>query len=343
MNQRVLAVALAVVILLAAAGGLVAAGALRPGHNSPTPSSSPGAAPTQALEVQSSPTIAAGPTTTIPEIASPAAPGGSSVERDVTYCTAGDVPLLMDVYEPQPASGGPVPVIVYVHGGGWTSGDKSAASMWAGLLTRRGYLVASINYRLAPDYKWPAQIEDAKCSVRYLRANAARYNLDPKRIGAMGDSAGGHLVSLMGLAGPEAGWDKSGGYSDRSSAVQAVVDMYGPTDFTSINVKENRALIGQLMGMPYDQAAEVLRKASPVTYVHAGAPPFLIIQGEEDQLVPPRQSEMLNDRLKAAGVPVSLVMVKNSGHAFQPVGGQLQPTLLEISQMIARFFDSHLK
>src|SRR5207253_7695708 len=135
-----------------------------------------------------------------------------------------------DVYLPTVRVSGPSPVVMYVHGGGWTSGDKS----WVdGVLkesefTGRGYLVAAVNYRLAPQYRWPAQIEDVKCAVRYLRANAATYNIDPNRIGAWGTSAGGHLVALMGLAGPDAGLEGKGGNPDQSSRVQAVVDMFGP-------------------------------------------------------------------------------------------------------------------
>lgn len=265
------------------------------------------------------------------------------VEKDVTYCTAGDVPLLMDVYYPRFEASGTVPAVLYVHGGGWTSGDKSSAGLWAGLLARQGYLVASINYRLAPQYKWPAQIEDTKCAVRYLRASAEKYNIDPNRIGAIGDSAGGHLVSLLGLTGPEEGFEGSGGYPNQSSAVQAVVDMYGPTDFTSVDMRAESFRIGQILGIPFAQAPAALKKASPVTYAKKDAPPFFILQGDQDKLVPLSQSQLLYQRLKDAGAHADLLIVKNAGHGFVPSGGQIQPGFLEIGQRIGSFFARTLK
>jgi len=269
--------------------------------------------------------------------------GKPSVDRNVTYCTPDGLPLQMDIYRPQTSDGEAAPAILFVHGGGWTSGDKASASAWAGLLARRGYLVASINYRLAPEYKWPAQIEDTKCAVRFLRTKASQYNVDPNRIGAMGDSAGGHLVSLLGLAGPDAGFEGDGGYQDQSSAVQAVVDMFGPTDFTPLQTRSQSLSVAQTLGIPLSRAREILKKASPVTYVSKDAPPFLILQGEKDDLVPPSQSQELYDRLKAAGANAQLVMVKNAGHGFVPTGGPISPTLLEIGQDIGQFFAITLK
>jgi acetyl esterase/lipase len=249
----------------------------------------------------------------------------------------------MDVYHPRAGISGQVPAILYVHGGGWTSGDKSGAALWAGLLARQGYLVASINYRLAPQYKWPAQIEDTKCAIRYLRASAAKYNIDADRIGAIGDCAGGHLVSLLGLTGPDTGFEGSGGYPEQSSAVQAVVDMYGPTDFTSADLKAESFRIAQILGIPLAQAPAVLRKASPVTYAKKDAPPFFILQGDSDRLVLPSQSQVLYQHLKDAGADVDLLMVKNAGHGFVPSGGEIDPNLLVIGQRIVSFFARTLK
>ena len=137
----------------------------------------------------------------------------------------------MDIYLPK-AGAGPAPAVLYAHGGSWAYGDKSEVALLAPGLVASGYVVASLNYRLAPQYRWPAQIEDVKCAIRFLKAKAGLYNLDPARIGLWGASAGGHLVSLAGLAGPEAGLEGKGGYPEQSSSVQAVVDMFGPTDFT---------------------------------------------------------------------------------------------------------------
>ena len=267
-----------------------------------------------------------------------------TIKRDITYCTAGGVALKMDVYFPYALEDRPWPVAVFVHGGGYTSGDKKSVGVGGGQLRDRGYLLASVNYRLAPQYKWPAQIEDVKCAVRFLRANAAAYNIDPNRIGAWGDSAGGHLVALLGLTGPDAGFEGSGGYAGQSSRVRAVVDEYGPTDFTTYNLGDYGAdLLQFILGTTRAKAPEVLKHASPVTYVSRDAPPFLIIQGDRDRIVPPAQSQELYDRLKDAGAPATLLVVRNAGHGFVPVGGSISPSILEIGKAVADFFDANVR
>ncbi|MBI5870351.1 MAG: alpha/beta hydrolase [Actinobacteria bacterium] len=263
-----------------------------------------------------------------------------TVERDVTYGRANGVDLKMDIYYPLKAAG-PVPVVMYVHGGGWTKGDKQdgAGTTTIPSLQEAGFLVVSVNYRLAPEYRFPAQIEDVKCALRYLRANAGKYALDPDRIGAWGGSAGGHLVSLLGVMDDDDGLEGSCGNQDESSRVQAVVDMFGPSDLTR---EFEGGAIGKALGARVfgtsDSGSEILKIASPVTYVTADDPPFLILQGDSDMLVPPDQSQGLYDLLKAAGVPATLVMVKNAGHAFVPQGGEIDPSRQEINAMIVDFF-----
>lgn len=266
------------------------------------------------------------------------------MERDVTYGTAGGVDLKMDVYYPKSATG-PLPVVMYVHGGGWTQGDKEDGAGAAAItsLQEAGFLVVSINYRLAPEFRFPAQIEDVKCAVRFLRANAARYSLDPERIGALGGSAGGHLVSLLGVTDDDDGLEGTGAYPEESSRVQAVVDMFGPSDLTR---RFEGGAIGQALGTRVfgtsDSGSEILKTASPVTYITADDPPFLILQGDSDRLVPPDQSQGLHDLLVAAGVPATLVMVENAGHAFVPQGTAISPTRQEINRMIVGFFRQEL-
>lgn len=268
--------------------------------------------------------------------------GLGSVERDVTYCAVGDVALKMDVYTPETMTS-PAPAVIYVHGGGWTDGDKaSGGAREIQELLARGYLVVAVNYRLAPESKFPAQIEDVKCAVRYLRANVAAYNLDPDRIGAWGNSAGGHLVSLLGVTDAGDGFEGSGGYADQSSRVQAVVDGYGPADliqdFAGFSAWGNR-----VFGVT-EQSSHIITRASPVTHVSSDDPPFLIVHGEDDALVPPSQSEILYQRLTAAGVPATLVMVENASHGLKPVvGDTINPSRSEITRIIADFFDEHLK
>jgi acetyl esterase/lipase len=207
-----------------------------------------------------------------------------------------------------------------------------------------GYLVASINYRLVPGYRWPAQIEDTKCAVRHLRANAAKYNLDPNRIAVWGASAGGHLAALAGLARADAGLEGSGGYLEQSSEVAAVIDMFGPADF-SVAADPNFpiGLVAGLLGKPIDQAAEELRRASPTTYVRGDAPPFLILHGEQDRVVPLSQSESLHAKLTAAGASSKLVVIKNAGHAFVPSGGAPSPGVIEVSGIILNFLNANLR
>jgi len=270
-----------------------------------------------------------------------------SIDRDVTYGKVDAVDLKMDVYYPQKKADGPWPVVVYVHGGGWTRGDKADGQEDRQLFTSlvdRGFLVVSVNYRLAPQYKFPAQIEDVKCAVRYLRANAGKYNLDPERIGAMGGSAGGHLVSLMGVTDGDEGLEGTGGNPDQSSRVQAVVDMFGPSDLTV--EFEGGAVARQLGNLVFgatDKDAPILKLASPITHITADDPPFLILQGREDTLVPPSQSQELYDRLTAGRVPAQLVLVEHAGHGFKPVGGEPSPSRVEIGALIGDFFEEQLK
>lgn len=270
------------------------------------------------------------------------APGG--VMRDVVYATVEGVPLKLDVYFPS-AWSDPVPLAIYVHGGGWTSGSKTGG---AGFLDKdellaRGWVVAAVDYRLAPQFKWPAQIQDVKAAVRFLRANAARFGVDGTRIGVWGGSAGGHLVAMLGLTDAEAGFDDSGGNFDQSSRVSAVADYFGPADLTADDWNPSQlSKVFEVFGAasPTDP---VLVAASPVTYASRDDPPFLIVQGEMDTTVPPSQSVVLHQRLLAAGVDSTLVLVANAEHGFVPVGGPINPTRAEITRLLADFFDRRVK
>ncbi len=291
---------------------------------------------------QNQPPVATLPVETAisPQVTNEAAFNSSNlgtVEKDATYCTVEGVELKMDIYYPSSGEA-PWPVTMYVHGGGWSSGDKSqgAGMFEIPSLQSAGFLVVSVNYRLAPEYVFPAMIEDVKCAVRYLRAHASQYNLDPNRIGVWGGSAGGHLVALLGTADESAGFDV-GEYLDQSGRVQAVVDMFGPADLTV-----------QFEG-GYEKARHVFADfdaalASPVTYVSSDDPPFLILHGEVDTLVPIEQSQILLVKLQAAGVPAELVTVANAGHSFRPEDGKsINPTRKEIAQMVVKFFEEQLR
>lgn len=264
-----------------------------------------------------------------------------------TYCTPGGVALPMDVYEPPTGATRPAAAVLYVHGGGWIMGDRMSQGLGARLagndaalfpplraaLTARGVVVASIDYRLPPLYPWPAPIEDAKCAVRFLRAHGAALGIDPARIGAWGSSAGGHLVALMGTAGPAAGFD-GGQYQNESSRLQAVVDMFGPADLTHIS--DSDAFARGIMQLVLGSSTRVRRAASPITYIGPHDPPFLIVQGTQDTMIPPRQAREQAQRLRAAGSPVTLVLVKHTGHGLNTPGEQ--PAATALVRMVAGFF-----
>jgi acetyl esterase/lipase len=271
----------------------------------------------------------------------PRIPDGVKVERDVEYARAGDTALLLDLYRPESAAEA-LPLVVWVHGGGWRAGDK--ANNPALPLSGRGYVVASINYRLTDVAHFPAQIEDCRAALRFLRANAAKYNIDPKRVGVWGGSAGGHLVALLGTAGDVTKWDRVGGHADQSARVQAVCDYYGPANFDVETMpggsKGPDSPVGKLLGGPVDERKEEARQASPVHYISADDPPFLILHGEDDKTVSIEQSELLESALKKAGVEATFVRVKNAGHGFRPGS---DPSPEQIRDLVVAFFDKHLK
>jgi acetyl esterase/lipase len=249
----------------------------------------------------------------------------------------------MDVYYPKIYTD-PWPVVVYIHGGGWTGGDKhgGVGFMFVDNLVAADYLVVSINYRLAPDYKWPAMIEDVKCAIRSLRANAADFHLDPNRIGVYGTSAGGYLAAFLGTSDAGSGFDTKGGYLDQSSRVQAVVDMCGPIDIRYACQKKPKYGEG-IFGKNVCNDQALLAAFSPMSYASPDDPPFMLVHGDRDTTVPLQQSLAFFDVLNKVGIPVFLVEVENAGHCFSPMGGQIDPTYVEITQMLIAFFDITLK
>jgi acetyl esterase/lipase len=228
--------------------------------------------------------------------------------------------LHLDLYVPKGATG-PLPLVMWVHGGGWLAGDRSDGFFLP--VVKSGFAVASIDYRLSQVAIFPAQIYDCKAAVRWLRANAAKYNINPNKIGAAGASAGGHLVALLGTTNGDPQFEGNEGATGVSSDVQAVVDYFGPTDFTAIRQdatpEQTRNLsdpVTRLFGGPVSERMDLARLASPMAHVSSKACPFFIVQGDQDNIVPPSQSVHLNDALKKAGVLSELVIVKGAGHGF---------------------------
>jgi acetyl esterase/lipase len=241
-------------------------------------------------------------------------------------------PQKMDVY--YPASGGPWPAVVYVHGGSWTELDKAEGGAWA-FLRDAGILVVSVNYRLADgEVMFPAMIEDVKCAVRHLRANAVRYNLNAEQIGVMGWSAGGHLAALAGTADASAGWE-TGEYLDQSSRVQAVVSLAGLSDLTRPMDEVISASIDYAFGAPGGVPSPELVTGSPIAYVTPDDPPFLIVHGTQDAVVSYDQSQALHAWLTAQGVPSTLVTVRDGDHHLR--GETASPELSEVIELVKAF------
>lgn len=260
------------------------------------------------------------------------------LKKDIPYRTGNDA-WKLDLVMPKEKGTAPRPAIVFVHGGGWRAGDKGTG-IWRTYpieFAKKGYVCISINYRLSQDSPFPACVEDCKCAVRWLRAHAKEYNVDRDRIGAFGNSAGAHLVSMLGLVGPDEKLEGDGPYQDQSSLVQAVVPAATPADFT-VWAKDNLGRKGRLLAGDPKSLDERARRASPVTYAHKNAPPFLIFHGTADRVVPVDQGRRLKDALVKAGAPdVTLKIYEGAGH------GVFRQHEKETLPLVVEFFAKHLK
>jgi acetyl esterase/lipase len=234
---------------------------------------------------------------------------GLTAYRNLAYVQGGHERQTLDLYVPATGEG-PFPLIVWIHGGAWTHGGKEhcVPEPWA----LKGYVVASINYRLSQDATFPAQLEDCKAAIRWLRANAGKYRIDRDRLIAWGDSAGGHLASLLGTTGG----DPEPGPPHESSRVQAVIDWYGRADLSRVCTDPAMAghAVARLLGGSGPTMSAIARGASPIAHVSADDPPFLIMHGDRDATVPVQQSEAFAAALKRAKVPVTLEIIAGAGH-----------------------------
>ncbi|MFK8115266.1 MAG: amidohydrolase family protein, partial [Rubripirellula sp.] len=248
-----------------------------------------------------------------------AQPREVQVNKDVSYL-GDDREEKMDLYLPTENHGGPRPAVLIIHGGGWTGGDKAAGREQniGNTLAKAGYVCASINYVLANEddrldrrlkQVWPKNLHDCKRAVRFLRKNAKQYNIDPDRIGAIGGSAGGHLVSLLATTNADDGLDPADA-DDISCRIQAVVPMYGVHDVLQ------QAKVRETFSVMNESERELCRRASPITYLSSDDPPALILHGTKDQLVPVEQSQILHDQLQKAGVQTQLHIIENAPHSF---------------------------
>lgn len=247
--------------------------------------------------------------------------------KDVAYASTSSTQKL-DLY--LPAGNGPFPVIINIHGGGFKLGDKGMVGDAIGkAFLQAGYAIASINYRLSGEAIFPAAVQDAKAAVRFLRANAATYNLDPNKVIAFGQSAGGNIASMLGTTGDVAEFDDPAlGNAGVSSRVQGVINWFGPNDFaqmdaqakaqgcaTSDQTHNNADSFESLyLGAAVPTAPELVKRANPITYISNDDPPFLIQKGEQDCTVPVENTKMLADALRAAGNGVSYDLLSGVGH-----------------------------
>lgn len=262
--------------------------------------------------------------------------GDVVVERGVAYLPAGRAEKA-DLYLPKDrAPDVRSPAVVIIHGGGWTGGKRDAARELniGTTLAAHGYAALSIDYLLATDEKpsWPTNIYDCKTAVRWLRANADRLQIDAAHIGAIGGSAGGHLVALLATSSNVRELDPPGPYAEYSCAIQCAVPMYGAAE---VRDTPNAKL---MLGRTKAEAPELYRLASPAALADPKDPPCLILHGTADKLVPVEQSEILARALEKAGVEHELVIVEGAPHSFD-----LQPQQRDLRPPVLGFFDQHLK
>ncbi|MBV6498665.1 MAG: hypothetical protein CJBNEKGG_00893 [Prosthecobacter sp.] len=275
-------------------------------------------------------------------------PAGIKMEKDIAYIEGGDEAQKLDIYVPETPSDKPLPLIVHIHGGGWRAGSKFPCPFTA--MALKGYAVASVEYRFSQKAVFPAQIQDCQAAIRWLRAHASQYHFDTSHVGVIGGSAGGHLSALVGTSGGKKAFPAIGGHEDQPDRVQAVIDIYGPADFSTVmqqaaadkNVRNIFAFntpsdpYSSLIGTKLDDKAKA-DAVSPVHYVSQDSPPFLILHGTHDTLVPYAQSLQLEAALKAQGVPVWLQALPGAGHGGPQFG---KPAVIQLMQA---FFDKHLK
>ncbi|MDX1979044.1 MAG: alpha/beta hydrolase fold domain-containing protein [Bryobacteraceae bacterium] len=266
----------------------------------------------------------------------PQIPDDVTAEMNVEYSRVGER-MAMDIVRPK--TKGPHPAVVAIHGGGFRAGQRTSYLPLCIRLAQRGYVAATVSYRLAPRHQFPAAVEDVKAAVRFLRGNAKRYDIDPMYIGATGGSAGGHLALMLGLTGPMRIFEGSGGHLDQSSAVQAVVNYYGPTDFTESYGKSVDAaqVLPMFLGgdLLHNRKAHIA--ASPLYYVTPQAAPILTVHGTRDAYVNYEQAAWLTSKLVSAEVETELETISGAGHGFKG------PDAERAEARLFGWFDKHLK
>jgi len=261
-----------------------------------------------------------------------------SVQRDLEYGRPDGVSLKLDLYTPKNTTNR-TPVLVWIHGGAWKAGSRSPCPL--AFLVKDGFAAVSIEYRFIDQAPFPAQLHDCKGAIRWIKANAARFNLDPDRIAVFGASAGGHLAALLGTTADVKDLEgEVGGNLEQTSRVQAICAFYPPTDLNRlITNPESRTSsssdIGKLLGGPLEANLDKAARANPITYITPNDTPFYILHGAKDKVVPLEQSVLLHEALLKSGVESKLFTVPNKGHG---IGAPTAAT-----KEIVEFLGRHLK
>jgi acetyl esterase/lipase len=251
-------------------------------------------------------------------------PPGVELKTDIVFGQGGGRDLKLNLTRPKKLAG-QMPALVFIHGGGWSAGDRKEFHPFMFHFSRQGVLCVSVQYRFAPKNRFPAQIEDVKCAVRWLRAHAGEYQVDPERIAAIGGSAGAHLAALLALTPGVAELEGTGGNPGQSSAVRAAICLAGPYDLalawrSSARQRPTerdiiRGLLPSLLGGTPDEVPDIYRQASPITYARTGSPPLLLVHGTDDPLVLIEQAEVFAKKLEEAGAPVQFLRLPGGTHS----------------------------
>ncbi|GAC1463090.1 MAG: hypothetical protein NVSMB9_00130 [Isosphaeraceae bacterium] len=258
-------------------------------------------------------------------------------QNDIVYTKAGGQDLKLDLARPAEGDG-PFPVVLVIHGGGWTAGNKSDVRPALTEFARHGYVAVSPQYRFCPKNIFPAQVHDVKAAVRWVKSHAKTYKIDPQKVGAIGFSAGAHLSMMLGLTDSSDGLEGDAPADAPDTRIQAVVNYFGPTDLAASDVPDvTLPILKDFLGGPVKDKLAEAKRASPITYVSKGDAAVLSFQGTKDPLVPHTQATKLANALTAAEVPGRVELLLGEGHGW---GGE---TLEHTKVETFAFFDKYLK
>ena len=268
-------------------------------------------------------------------------PAGVVFEKNIEYSNPDDQHLQLNMARPKEGAG-PFPAVICIHGGGFRAGTREGFNGLCLQLAEKGYVAVTVSYRLAPKYQFPSAVYDVKAAVRWMRANAEKYQIDPDRIGTTGGSAGGHLAQFLGVTSGVKKFEGDGGNAEYSSSVKCVVNFYGPSDFTksydaSVDAKD---VLPLFLGGNLEQERHRHIESSPLYWVTPEAAPTLFVHGTKDAYVAHEQAEWIVERMKAADVEATLMTIEDGDHGFRTSSPEVKE---KIENARFKFFDKHLK